>query len=157
MAKNFLLLSLAFLILLSLRLTAAPNAFDEKFNSLERNMTPTQVKTLLGPPDLREVKDDQELWHYAVNNGRRLIFKNGKLTEFGMDVPAQAPTPTPTPPPHDLTIGSSCKNDKECKSDNCHFGTCSGSTNCSATLGHICATDADCCEGRCDFQFCRKK
>jgi len=138
---------------------AAPTAFDQKFNTLEKGMGPAQVKALLGPPDLREAKGTTETWHYYQNEGRQVIFDGGKVTEFGKEQPAPPPTPTlgPTAVPHILRIGDECKKNLECQSDNCHFGRCSGKNNCSVPAGQQCATDNDCCDGRCDFQKCKKR
>jgi len=152
------LLKISIILLISASVLAFADSFDQKFNTLERGMARAQVKTLLGPPDLREAKGTTETWHYSQNEGRQVIFDEGKVTEFGKERPAAGPTPTlgPTPIPHILGIGEDCKKDIECQSENCHFGRCSGKNNCSVPLGKTCATDSDCCDGRCDFQKCKK-
>jgi len=159
--SKFLLGVGAFLLFLSLA-HGEPTPFDRKFNELQRDMRTEQVKSLLGPPDLREVKDEKEIWHYNSGDGRRVVFVNGKLAEFAIDQKAQlsavpAPTPTPIPPPVDLEIGADCKSDNECKLKNCHFHQCAGRNNCTVPVGKVCATDAQCCSGNCDFQICKKR
>ncbi len=153
------LLKIFITLLISTSVFAAATEFDKKFNTLEKDMTPKEVKALLGSPDLREVKGTGETWHYSENEGRQVIFDNGKVTEFGKEGPkvAATPTPAPTPLPHILGIGEECKKSLECQSDNCHFGRCSGKNNCSVPLGKQCGTDSDCCDGKCDFQKCKKR
>ena len=157
---HLILLGLTFGATLAL---ATPNTFDQKFNDLQKDMSTAQVKVLLGPPDLREAKDDKEVWHYNVNGGRRIAFDHNKVTEFGKDEgqplpPTAAITPVPSPTiSSNLEIGEDCLKDAQCKSRNCHFHTCSGLNNCSVPLGHVCGSDADCCGGKCDFQICKKR
>jgi hypothetical protein len=66
MSKILLSVLVTLLLVVSLA-HAEPTPFDQKFNQLQKNMKVDQVKALLGPPDLREVKEYKEIWHYSVN------------------------------------------------------------------------------------------
>jgi hypothetical protein len=152
-------LAVVALFLISTFAFAAPTVFDHKFNQLQKDMQIDLVKALLGAPDLREIKDQKEIWHFNENGGRRVIFSNGKLVEFGLDDkgPALVTAPVATPTPFDLSIGQDCKVDAECKLKNCHFHQCAGTNNCTVPIGSVCANDDQCCSGKCDFQICKSK
>ena len=133
-----------------------PNSFDQKFNTLQKSMALPDVKNLLGPPDLRELKGDLETWHYNQNGGRIVIFDKSGIVEFGREQnPSVSQTPV-EPILVNLDIGQACKEDKQCTSQNCHFHICSGKNNCAVPIGKICAVNSDCCTGLCDFGKCKK-
>src|SRR6185503_2011938 len=108
-----------------------PPTFESKFNQLEIGQTTDQVQTLLGTPDLREVVNGVEIWHYSVNDLRRVEFKDKKVTGFARDTaPGSDLAGNSSALPGSLKLGADCKTDKECQSGNCHFKTCSGPNNC---------------------------
>ncbi len=142
----------------------APNAkvtpsFDSKFNELAAQMTTDEVKKLLGPASLRELKDGIETWHYEnIGEGsfpKYVQFKSGAVTGFGKEETSPSKSDQPSLPSNNREIGQSCKDDVECQSRNCHFNKCSGKDNCNVDLGKICATNHDCCSHFCDFNICR--
>jgi hypothetical protein len=84
MLRKFLS-TLTLLLVLGVLASAAPTAFDKKFNRLQKNMSITQVQTILGGPDLRELRDNIETWHFNDSGGRRVIFVDGIVNSFGAD------------------------------------------------------------------------
>ena len=143
-------------------------------------MTFDQVKQLLGPPDLREVKPKTqapaaptdapvdapmvESWHYFKDDGRLVLFEGGQVVSFGRDdgksggdalaaSGAEGVGSSSGPRP----IGESCRLDKDCLGKNCHFHVCSGPNNCQVPVGGVCANNQDCCGGFCDFSICKQR
>ena len=145
--------------------------FDSQFNQLQTHMTFDQVKQLLGPPDLREVKPKTpetsisagvliETWHYIREDGRVVLFEGGQVTSFGRDNGVSSTVDRGDGAKVIVTpraIGETCRVDSECIEQNCHFHICSGKNNCQVPVGAVCATNQDCCGGFCDFNICKKR
>ena len=159
---------LCFLLVLYGGCSAPIPHFESQFDGLRADMAQDQVKELLGPPDLKELKDHIETWHYGKDSesshARYVQFTERKVTGFGREQSLWAPLPAPSEksdqisrPLHSKLISESCKQDDECQSANCHFKVCAGKNNCTLNAGQVCGTDNDCCTGLCDFGICRVK